>query len=48
MIIFKLNDHLYAEQFRLKGNGINLERLEQLNALSRRICAGELTLEQAE
>lgn len=48
MISFKLNDHLYAGQFRLKGNGINLERLEQLNALSRRICAGELTLEQAE
>lgn len=48
MISFKLNDHLYAGQFRLKGNGINLERLEQLNALSRRICAGELTLEQSE
>lgn len=44
----RLRDGSYSHQLRhLKGSSMNMYRVEQLNRISREICAGKLSIEQA-
>jgi len=48
IIRFECFGAVHSDQFRLKGGSVNLDKLERLNALCRRINEGDYSIDEAE